>query len=117
MIGGLRATRRVLRFEFVNTVMRPSFLFAAFGLPLISLLAFYGFALLKGGKSSAPAVDVQEVLNEVGVAAMPETKVEGYIDRSGLLEVIPTSIPLGALRSYDDETAAERALRAGEISA
>ena len=43
----------VLRQEILVTVMRPSFLFGMFGLPLIGVLIFTVFSRLNGDQSTA----------------------------------------------------------------
>jgi hypothetical protein len=46
-----------------------------------------------------------------------ELAVEGYVDQSGLIEVIPDDLSPDHLLPYADEEAAREALAAGEISA
>jgi ABC-2 type transport system permease protein len=100
----------VLRNEIITTVGRKSFLFGAFGLPLIAVLIYLGVAVLKGGASQAVS-DSDEALDA------SELRVEGYVDHGGLIKAVFSDIPEGILISYPDEASARQALDAGEIAA
>jgi ABC-2 type transport system permease protein len=106
----MRNTLLVLRNEILSTMGRKSFLFGAFGPPLIAALIFLGVAVLKGDDSSP-------VSNSNGSLDTTELHVEGYVDLSGLIAAIPPDIPEGILISYPDEAGARQALKAGEIAA
>jgi ABC-2 type transport system permease protein len=100
----------VLRHELVTSFRRRSFQLAAFGIPLISALIFFGVSLLN---RTAPDA-VAEIINP----GQPEKSVpQGYVDLSGLIHTLPATLPEDALRAYDDEAAAKAALLSGEISA
>jgi ABC-2 type transport system permease protein len=100
----------VLRQEIINTVTRRSFLLTAFGIPLFSALLFAAISLVN---RSAPGA-VSGIMNPVRPgAAVPE----GFVDQSGLIEIIPEDIIDGDLRHYPDIGSAEFALIHGEISA
>jgi len=92
----------VARHEIVKTVTRPSFLFTAFGIPLISFLIIMGVSFL-GSRS----VDASP--------GKPSTDAQGYVDPGGLIEVIPDDLPSGRFVGYDDEASARQALEAEEI--
>jgi ABC-2 type transport system permease protein len=100
----------VLRNEIITTVTRKSFLFTTFGLPLIAGLIFLGASALRGNTLSA-------LTGSTAAPDKTELHVEGYIDHSGLIKVIPEDIPGGILVAYPDEDSAHQALRAGEIAA
>lgn len=100
----------VLRNEIITTVTRKSFLFTTFGLPLIAGLIFLGASALRGNTLSA-------LTGSTAAPDKSELQVEGYVDHSGLIKVIPEDIPVGTLVAYPDENSAHQALRAGKISA
>lgn len=99
----------VLRQEIINTVTRRSFLLTAFGIPLFSALIFAAVSLIN---RSAPGA-VSEIMNPV----QPSVGVpEGFVDNSGLVEIIPENITKDDLRRYPDVESARLALIHGEIS-
>ena len=100
----------VMRNEIVTQVTRRSWLLVTFGLPLVIAVVFFVPSLLRGG-SPAPAASTP--------ASTPECcpgVVEGYVDQSGLVKVIPEDVR-GRLRPYADEASARKALQAQEIAA
>lgn len=100
----------VLRQEVIYTVTRRSFLLTAFGIPLFSALLFAAVSLIN---RSAPGA-VAGIMNPGRPgAAVPE----GFVDQSGLIEIIPENITEDDLRRYPDLESAELALIHGEISA
>jgi ABC-2 type transport system permease protein len=99
----------VLRQEIINTVTRRSFLLTAFGIPLFSALIFAAVSLIN---RSAPNA-VSEIMNPV----QPSIGVpEGFVDNSGLIEIIPENIAKDDLRRYPDVESARLALIHGDIS-
>ncbi len=105
----MKKTLTVLRHELATTLGRRSFLFMAFGIPLVAILIFAAITIIKREPTgSSGATSSQQ---------MPELAVEGYVDQSGLIDVIPESIPPGHLLAYDDEEQAQQAMAAGEIAA
>jgi len=106
----MKKTLFVLRNELVNTLSRRSFLFTAFGLPLIGFLLVLGISALNNSSSN--------VISELfGSSAITEGQAQGYIDQAGLIETIPADLPPGSLLAFNDEAAAKQALEAEEISA
>lgn len=106
----MKKTLLVLRNEIITAVTRKSFLFTAFGLPLIAVLIFLGASVLKSDTLSSLG-------GLTGGSDESELQVEGYVDRSGLIKVIHEDIPEGILVAYPDEASARRALNDGEIAA
>ncbi len=100
----------VLRHEVVTSFKRRSFQLAAFGIPLISALIFFGVSLLN---RTAPDA-VSEILSP---GQTGKNVPQGFVDHSGLIQTLPEELPEDALRSYKDERAAKDALLSGEISA
>ena len=78
--------------------------FTAFGLPLIAVLIFLGASVLKSDALGALTT---------GVPDKSELQVEGYVDHSRLINVIPEDIPSNILVAYPDEASARQALNDG----
>jgi ABC-2 type transport system permease protein len=100
----------VMRHEIITTVTRKSFLFTAFGVPIISTLILFGVSLLN---RNAPNV-VSEVL---GPGGQGSAQKQGYVDLSGLIKEMPPSASGDALQAFPTESAARQALSAGKIGA
>ncbi len=105
----MNKTRLVLAHELVATFTRPSFLITAIGIPLVSVLVV---ALLAANRARS-----SQVFNAMLIApgAQAQSTLEGYVDQSGLVRSLPESVPPGLLQAFPDETAAQKALAAGEI--
>jgi len=97
----MKKTMLVLRHELVTTLRRPSYLLLAFGIPLLAILIFAGYTVIKsdsaGDQDAAPESETSEL------------EVEGYVDQSGLIRVIPQSVPPGHLVAYAGEELAQQA--------
>lgn len=99
----------VMRYEIITTVTRKSFLFTAFGVPIISTLILFGVSLLN---RNAP-----NVVNEVfGTGGQSKGKKQGYVDLSGIIKVVPPTASESGLQAFPSEAAARQALAAGEIT-
>ena len=108
----MKKTLLVLRYEVIIAVTRKSFMFMAFGIPLIAVLIFLGASVVQSG-----AFDSSGTGGETGDSDQPELQVEGYVDHSGLIKAIHESVPDGILVAYPDEASARQALNDGEIAA
>jgi len=106
----MKKTLLVLRNEILTAVTRKSFLFTAFGLPLIAVLIFLGASVLRSNAISALGVSTSG-------SNKSEPQVEGYVDHSGLIKAIPEDIPSNILVAYPDEASARQALSDDEIAA
>lgn len=106
----MHKTWLVFRHELITSVTRRTYLLLTFGIPLLAIVAFVVISLVRNGSTPGEvnAIDFQEE---------QEIKVEGYIDRSGLIEKIPSDLTDGLLISFDDEVSAKLALADGKISA
>jgi ABC-2 type transport system permease protein len=96
----------VLRHELRTTLGRPSFLFFAFGVPVLAMLIFGVVTLVRGDEAEETAVEEEYTL-----------EVEGYVDHSGLISVLPEGMPDDHLLAFDGEEEAQQALSAGAIEA
>jgi ABC-2 type transport system permease protein len=99
----------VLRQEVINTLTRRSFLLTAFGIPLLSVILFSAVSVVN---RAAPGA-VSEIMNP----GQPRSELpEGFVDQSGLIQVLPQNLTSEDLRRYPDQESAKFALIHGEIS-
>jgi ABC-2 type transport system permease protein len=105
----MNKTWLVMRNEIVTQVTRRSWLLVTFGLPLVVAVVFFVPSLLRGGSSAVPSMPASTP------GCCPEV-VEGYIDQSGLVKLIPEDVR-GRLRPYPDEPSARKALQLKDIAA
>jgi ABC-2 type transport system permease protein len=101
-------TLEIMRYEIVSALRRPSFLFFAFGVPLIAIVAFAGYSIISANRGSSGDVELSQESHEL--------EPEGYVDLSGLIKMLPQDLPANTLVSYASETEAQEALEAGDIS-
>jgi ABC-2 type transport system permease protein len=104
----MNKTLMVLRYEFLGTIRRTSFLLFALGIPVLAVIVFAAIAILgsRGGSSSQSA-DASPTAN---------LSTEGYVDYSGLIKQIPENVPENVLLSFPGENSAREAFSRGEIS-
>ena len=100
----------VLKNEIITLVTRPSFWLVALGLPLVGAAIFAGVGAIN--RNAAASQTVAQVFT-----SSQDVRPEGYVDLSGLIRQVPVGTPAGKFVAYPDETAARKALQAGEISA
>ena len=103
----------VLKHEIITTLRRRSFLYTAFGLPLIAVLIFAISVVFKSDsfRSIGDRIEIPQALEN----KKQPNKSQGFVDYSGLIHTIPESIPETALRSFPDQIAAKQAVEAGQI--
>ncbi len=100
----------VTKNEIVTILTRPSFWLAAVGLPLVGAVVFAAVGWVNQNAGAAQAVSQ--------IVSGPQVTVtEGYVDESGLLREIPSTIPAGTFEAFPDEAAARQALKSGKIAA
>ncbi len=105
----MKNTWLVFRQEVINTLTRRSFILTAFGIPLISIIIF-SIASLFNRPNPSPLPGFGNIVESD--SALPE----GYVDRSGLIEILPEDLSAETLQAYQDEQAAKEAVFSGEIS-
>jgi len=105
----MKKTLLILKHEIITILSRPSFLFAMFGIPLIGAAVFVIAAQLNKANPS------QNILTQL-ISSPPTVQTEGYIDQSGIIKEIPTSVQPGLLVAFPDEAKASQALADGKIS-
>jgi ABC-2 type transport system permease protein len=102
----------VFRHELISTIRRRSFIFATFGIPLISSLILSAVSLINRQEPNA----ISQVL-EAGSPSNSTLEARGYVDLSGLVHTIPLGVPPDSLKAFPNIPAAQTALQSGEISA
>jgi ABC-2 type transport system permease protein len=107
----MRKVLFTIRYEFISTVFRRSFLLLLFVLPLASFAVLMVVKLLNSG---SPA-QINPITNFF--AAAPKPSQEGYIDPGGIIKTLPPGGDAkGILLPFTDEVAARQALQAGKIT-
>ncbi len=112
----MHKTLLVLRYELVRAVTRPMYLVMMVGLPVF---LYVNVLVMQAAQPGRPSTRYEAGgMGEVVVApALPEPETQGYVDHSGLIQMIPENVPAGTLIAYGDETSARQALEDGTISA
>ncbi|MGW8143416.1 MAG: ABC transporter permease [Anaerolineales bacterium] len=105
----MKNTWLVFRQEVINTLTRRSFILTAFGIPLISIIIF-SIASLFNRPNPSPLPGFGNIVESD--SAVPE----GYVDQSGLIEILPEDLSAETLQAYQDEQGAKEAVFSGEIS-
>jgi len=106
----MKKTLLVLKNEFISVVTRKSFLLTLVLLPLTSFIILLVVSGIQKGDSGTASLLKNVFQPDSGII------MEGFIDHSGLMTVIPPDIT-DELSRYDSETAAEKALKEGTIAA
>lgn len=106
----MKKTLLVLKNEFISVVTRKSFLLTLVLLPLTSFMILLVVSGIQKGDSGTASLLKNVFQPGSGII------MEGFIDHSGLMTVIPPDIT-DELSRYDSETAAEKALKEGTIAA
>ena len=95
----------VSRYEFGTIVRKPGFIILAFGLPLLGVLILAAIGMTRSDTAAGNGVDQEQQLQP-----------EGYVDQSGLIEVVPEDLPQGILIALRDEKEANNALSDGRVT-
>ena len=105
----MKKTWLVMRNEIIFQVTRRSWLLLTLGLPLIVALIMFVPSLLRGSSSSGPS-------EATSGPEQAQLAVEGYVDYSSLVKMVPEDLQ-SYLLPYPDEASARLALQAGTIAA
>jgi ABC-2 type transport system permease protein len=106
---GMRKTLEITRYELVSALKRPSYIVIAFGIPIILVIAFTAYSLIKSNQPEDVGSD--QALEDRSL------ETEGFVDLAGLITIIPNDLPVNKLVRYQNEEDAQKALEAGEITA
>ncbi len=102
----------VLKNEFINTVMRKSFILT---LVLVPLVAF-AVVLIAGALQPKNEAGKQEDLMTEVISAVQNKGISGYIDPGGIIKVVPKEFK-DYFQAYGSEEEASLALKNGDIEA
>jgi len=105
----MKKTLEIIRYEFVSAISRKSFLFVAFGIPILAVVIFAGITLIRSNNSNSGA-DEQEQESF-------QYETEGYVDQSGIISSLPDDIPQEVLVPFPNEEAAKLAIENKDITA
>ncbi len=105
----MKKTFLIMRQELIATFSRPSYLFFAFGLPVLAVLILGGVRLFQERSSANSSADLAGPTEY-------QLETEGFVDHSGLIQTISEDLQ-EYLLPYENEAATKAALAAGEISA
>ncbi len=106
----MRKTLLVMRQELITTFQRTTYVIFAFLVPVLAVLILLGVKWIQGHSVSG-------VETTTGAQTDIQVQVEGYVDLSGLVRVIPEDLSDGDLLSYETEIQAQQALASGVITA
>ncbi len=104
----------VLRHEFVTTVERPSFWLTTVIFPMFIIFLSFGPQWM--GEKTIEERTLSDVLDTASTQMVALfSQPSGYVDKAGIIEAIPPSIPPGWFIPYTEESQAEADLEAGKI--
>lgn len=106
----MRKTLHVIRQELITTFQRKTYIVIGFVIPVLAVLILAGIRVVQGRSSGGDETQTKAPVEF-------QMEVEGYVDQSGLVRVIPKNLPQDHLISYESEEQAQRALISGEITA
>lgn len=102
----MKKTFLITKYELITLLTRRTYLFMAFGLPLLGVLIITTISIVRGDSSTSnPTVDPQE----------SSLLHEGFVDLSGIISSLPEDISPQALRRFATLQDAEVALNSSEI--
>ena len=105
----MKKTLLITRQELTNTFKRTSYLILAFVIPVLAVLILGGIKFIKSRSEKNDTL--------TNTPEEWQMEVEGYVDQSGLIRTIPSTLPEGHLLPYKTEAQAKQALAAEEITA
>jgi ABC-2 type transport system permease protein len=106
----MHRTLLILEHELNKTLRNPGYVLFAFIIPItvVLILGAIRFFRQQSGSQAPASPEAAESL---------EIEIEGYVDLSGLIRLIPEDIPSDRLIRFQNEPSAQAALKSGEISA
>jgi ABC-2 type transport system permease protein len=100
----------VIKHEIITTIGKPAFWLTTFVLPAVVMFFSFGAQFI-GSRALQQEPDVMREDAEPG-----QIQAIGYVDRSGIIQMLPDEIPEGRLRAYKSQEMARQAMDEGEIS-
>jgi ABC-2 type transport system permease protein len=105
----MKKTFLVMKNELITIFKSPSYLIMAFGIPVLAVLILGIVSLIQSDSD-------ENIADEPTSSVVHFIETEGYIDHSGLIQIIPDNLK-GKLLPYKTEDKAADALENGDISA
>ena len=105
----MNKTILIMRQELRTIFSSKSYIFFAFGIPILALLILTGVRIFQGRSGNADVVTINS-------PEEPALETEGYVDQSGLVRAVPEEFS-ESLLAYETEEQAQVALQADKISA
>jgi ABC-2 type transport system permease protein len=103
----MKKTFLIVKYELITLLTRRTYLFLAFGIPLIGVLIFSAISVIRGDEAGVPGSEPPSQDNEV--------MIEGFVDEADLIRSLPDDLPVGHLLAFSDTDQANLALDEGEI--
>jgi ABC-2 type transport system permease protein len=103
----MKKTFLILKYELITLLTRRTFLFLAFGIPLIGVFVFFLISVVKG--------DETDPTEPVGSIEVVEPLHEGYVDQAKIISSLPEDISPELLREFSSLEQADAALDSGDI--
>ncbi len=103
----MKKTFLILKYELITLLTRRTFLFLAFGLPLLGVLVFFVISVVRGDDAGTSSSATPSQENEL--------ISEGYVDEANIISSIPEDVSPEHLRAYASVDRAAQALEAGDI--
>ena len=103
----MKKTFLILKYELITLLTRRTFIFLAFGLPLLGVLVFFVISVVRGddaGTSSSAAPSQENELIS-----------EGYVDEANIISSLPEDVSPEHLRAFASIDRAAQALEVGDI--
>lgn len=106
----MRNTLLIFRQEIYQTLRSPGYVIFSYILPVVAVMILLGIQFIRGRSEDHTG----ETSN---TPARFEMEIEGFVDQSGLIRLLPASIAPERLLRFENEDQAKKALEAGEITA
>jgi ABC-2 type transport system permease protein len=103
----MKKTFLILKYELITLLTRRTFLFLAFGLPLLGVLVFFVISVVRGDDAGTSSSTTPSQENEL--------ISEGYVDEANIISSLPEDVSPEHLRAYASIDRAAQALEAGDI--
>jgi len=104
----MRKTLEIIRYELATAFGRKSYLFIAFGIPILAVLIFAGISIFQAYRQIDQPTQEEENI---------QFEKEGFIDYAGIISNLPDDIPEDILIPFSNEDSATLAFENEEITA
>jgi ABC-2 type transport system permease protein len=112
----MNKTLQILKNEFIITVTRRSFILTLILIPLVSLVITLFVSSANSGSSNIlNQIISSNILNQI-VSSPQQTAIEGFVDESGLIKLLPDWLDKTTLKAFPDQASARQALLSGAIT-